>query len=49
VRLKEALAAWEACLKVTQSAWPGEWNEGVRSSIAEVKAEIERRSAKGRR
>ena len=42
-RLEEAVAAWDNCLSVVQSAWP--WVEDVRARQDAAKAEIKRRSA----
>jgi tetratricopeptide (TPR) repeat protein len=44
--LEAAVAAWEACLTVTASAWPPEWVQFVKTRRDETQAEIGRRSAK---
>jgi tetratricopeptide (TPR) repeat protein len=43
-RLKEAVAAWELCLTVVESALPPEWVQEVRQSRDEAEAEIKRRA-----
>jgi hypothetical protein len=42
-RLGQAVAAWDACLTVTASVWPSEWDDAVRSNRTETQAEIARR------
>jgi hypothetical protein len=44
-RLEEAVTAFDACLTVTETAWPEEWVEEVRSHRDETRAEITRRGA----
>jgi hypothetical protein len=44
-RLEEAAAAFDACLTVTETAWPAEWVQRVRSLRDETRAEITRRRA----
>jgi hypothetical protein len=44
-RLQEAVAAFDACLSVTETAWPEEWVQQVRSHRDETQAEISRRRA----
>ena len=44
--LQEAVAAWEACLTVTASAWPSQWVQSVKTRLGETRAEIEQRSAR---
>jgi tetratricopeptide (TPR) repeat protein len=44
--LAAAVAAWEACLTVTASAWPPEWVQFVKTRRDETQAEIGRQSAK---
>jgi tetratricopeptide (TPR) repeat protein len=44
--LRGAVAAWEACLTVTASAWPPEWVQFVQTRRDETQADIGRRSAK---
>ena len=46
VRLEEAVAAFDAYLAVTDTAWPQEWAQEVRSHRDETRAEIVRRTAK---
>ena len=46
VCLAEAVAAFDACLTVTETAWPTEWAQQVRSHRDEARAEIARRRAK---
>jgi tetratricopeptide (TPR) repeat protein len=43
---EEAVAAFEACLTVTERAWPEEWVQEVRSHRGETRAEIARRTPK---
>jgi hypothetical protein len=45
-RLQQAVSAWEACLTVTETAWPEEWVLQVRSHRDETRAEIARRTTK---
>jgi hypothetical protein len=45
-RLEEAVSAFDACLTVTETAWPEEWAQQVRSHRDETRAEITRRRAK---
>ena len=45
-RLEEAIVAFDACLTVTETAWPEEWVQQVRSHRDETRAEITRRRAK---
>jgi len=45
-RLEQAVAAWEACLTVTASAWPPALVQLVRSHIDQARAENARRAAK---
>lgn len=45
-RLEEAVAAFDACLKVTEKAWPEEWVQNLRSNRDEAMAEIARRSVR---
>ena len=42
-RLEEAAAAFDACLAVTETAWPEEWVHRVRSHRDETRAEVIRR------
>jgi hypothetical protein len=44
-RLKEAVAAWELCLTVVESAWPPEWVQDVRSRRDRAQAEIAQRAS----
>jgi hypothetical protein len=46
VHLTEALAAWEACLAVAETAWSQAWVEEVRSHLDQARAENARRMAK---
>ena len=45
-RLEEAVAAFGACLTVTETTWPEEWVQQVRSHRDETRAVITRRRAK---
>jgi len=45
-RLEEAVAAFDACLTVTEKAWPEEWVQNLRSNRDEAMAEIARRSVR---
>ena len=47
-RLEEAVAAWELCLTVVESAWPQDWVQSVRKNRDEAQAEIRRRQASKR-
>jgi len=44
--LEEAVAAFDACLTVTETVWPEEWVQQMRSHLDETRAEIARRRAK---
>ena len=44
-RLKQAVAAWDACLTVTASVWPSEWVNAVRSRRDKAQTDIARRLA----
>jgi len=43
--LEEAAAAFDACLKVTETVWPENWVQQVRSHRDEIGVEIMRRRA----
>jgi hypothetical protein len=45
-RLEEAIAAWDACLTVTENVWPSEWVQNILTHHDEAQSEIKRRSAK---
>jgi hypothetical protein len=45
-RLEEAVAAFTACLTVTESVWPPEWLNQLRVRENETQAEIKQRAAK---
>ena len=45
-RLEEAVAAFDACLTVTTSAWPVQWVRYVQGRRDETQAEIARRLAR---
>jgi hypothetical protein len=44
-QLEEAVAAFDACLAVTETAWPEEWVRRVRSQRDKTQAEVIRRRA----
>ena len=44
-RLEDAVAAFDACLAVTETAWPEEWVRRVRSHRDETRAEVIRQRA----
>jgi hypothetical protein len=44
-RLEEAVAAFDACLTVMETAWPEEWVQEVRSHRDKTRAAIARRPA----
>ena len=44
-RLEQAVAAFDACLTVTEAAWPPEWVQQLRSHRDETQAEVNRRRA----
>jgi tetratricopeptide (TPR) repeat protein len=44
-RLEEAVAAFDACLMITETAWPAEWVQQVRLHRDATRAEIIRRRA----
>jgi tetratricopeptide (TPR) repeat protein len=44
--LGEAVAAWDACLTIAQSAWPPEWVKYVQTRRDDTEAEIGRLSAR---
>jgi hypothetical protein len=43
-RLKAAVAAWDGCLPVIESAWPPQWVQSVRFRRDAAQAEIGQRS-----
>jgi hypothetical protein len=45
-RLEEAVAAFNACLTITESVWPREWLNQVRERENKSQAEIKRRAGK---
>ena len=45
-RLEEAVAAWDACLTVAESAWRPPSVQELLKRRAEVKAEIQRRASR---
>jgi hypothetical protein len=44
-RLEEAVAAFAACLTVTETTWPSEWVQQARSHRDETLEELARRRA----
>ena len=44
-RLEEAVAAFEVCLTIIETAWSKEWVQVVRSDCDETRVEIARRRA----
>lgn len=41
-KLREAMAAWEACLTISETAWPQEWVQWVRGRRNQTQLEIAR-------